>query len=100
MENVLRGCKRGEVEAKTFLFNMLTAYALFGLVLQRYKHSKCHFNDLSRFVLFCPVFVCNKLNFNRRFFETTVNGQRTTEDFAGYTDKSQKGIEMALSSES
>ena len=37
---------------------MLTAYALFGLVLQRYKHSKCHFNDLSCFVLFCPVLSC------------------------------------------
>ena len=81
-ETLLRGCKRVEVEAKVFSFNTLTASTLFGLVLQRYKHSKCHFNVLSRFVpfcpvlscfvLFCPVFVCNWLRLRCCFADERV----------------------------
>ena len=48
----------------------------FGLVLQRYEHSKYHCPLMSTYVHLCPLFVCNKLNYNRRFFRTTVNGQR------------------------
>ena len=73
-ETLLRGCKRGEVEAKVFSFNTLTTVHTFRFgfaKIQTFEISLYRFvpfcTFLYLFVPFCVVLVCNWLGLSYRF---------------------------------